>query len=118
MPFSLSNIGDWFVAPKIGDCWWTYPQNDEHLPSITVTTFGTGPCFPDEIPVVKRIIFHDPATIVFWQDGTKTVVKCMEGEPYSKYYGFVCALAKKIYGSNAKITKLIKQFSEEKKEDA
>lgn len=27
---------------------------------------------------VERVIFNTPATIVFWNDGTKTVVKCQE----------------------------------------
>ena len=26
-------------------------------------------------PKIDRVIFHDPATIVYWKDGTKTVVK-------------------------------------------
>lgn len=31
-------------------------------------------------PKVKRVIFNGPATIVFWNDGEKTVVKCRECE--------------------------------------
>ena len=58
------------------------------------------------IPVVKRIVYHDPATIVFWQDGTKTVVKCMDCEPFEKYAGFCAALAKKVFGSTSKAKKV------------
>jgi hypothetical protein len=58
------------------------------------------------VPSVKRIVYHDPATIVFWQDGTKTVVKCMDGEPFEKYAGFCAALAKKIFGSTSKAKKV------------
>lgn len=57
-------------------------------------------------PKIKRIIYHNPATIVFWEDGTKTVVKCMEGQQYEKYAGFCAALAKKIYGSTSKAKKI------------
>ena len=57
-------------------------------------------------PRVKRIIYHNPATIVFWEDGTKTVVKCMEGEKYEKYAGFCAALAKKMYGSTTRAKKI------------
>jgi hypothetical protein len=63
------------------------------------------------VPKVKRIIFNDPATIVFWEDGTKTVVKCMQGYEFSEYYGFVCALAKKLYGSNSKVVSVIKKHA-------
>lgn len=57
-------------------------------------------------PSVKRIVYHNPATIVFWQDGTKTVVKCMDGEPFEKYAGFCAALAKKVFGSTSKAKKV------------
>ena len=35
--------------------------------------YGANPYYRPEI---KNVIFNDPATIVFWTDGTKTVVKC------------------------------------------
>lgn len=54
------------------------------------------------IPDVERIIFNPPATIVFWEDGTKTVVKCMEGQPYEKYAGFAMACMKKMFGSTSR----------------
>ena len=63
----------------------------------------------NKIPKVKKLIFNDPATIVYWEDGSKTVVKCMEGTPFNEYYGFVCALAKKIYGSNSAIDREIQK---------
>lgn len=56
----------------------------------------------------KRIVFNPPATIVFWKDGTKTVVKCSEGEPFSEYAGFCAALTKKIFGHNNQIVRLVK----------
>lgn len=30
------------------------------------------------LPNIKKVIFNNPATIVLWDDGTKTVVKCDE----------------------------------------
>ena len=57
-----------------------------------------------ELPWIDHIIFNDPATVVFWCDGTKTVVKCMEGEKFERYAGFAAACMKKLFGttSNAK----------------
>ena len=66
---------------------------------------------------VKRIIFNDPATIVFWKDGSKTVVKCIEGEKFVPYYGFLAALAKKVYGTNSEVNRIIKNAFYEKKEE-
>lgn len=37
------------------------------------------------LPEIKKVIFNPPATIVFWLDGTKTVVKCKEGEEFSEW---------------------------------
>ena len=41
-----------------------------------------------------KVIFNDPATIVMWDDGTKTVVKC-EGEKFDPEKGLAMAITKK-----------------------
>ena len=51
------------------------------------------------VPEIERVIFHEPATIVFWSDGTKTVVKCMEGELFDEEKGIAMAFMKKLYGT-------------------
>ena len=48
---------------------------------------------------IKRVIFSDPATIVFWEDGTKTVVKTQDGEKYDKEKGLAMAIAKRVFGN-------------------
>lgn len=57
----------------------------------------------------KRVIFNPPATIVFWEDGTKTVVKCKDGEFFSPDAGYSIALARKLYGNNFR--KIFKQVN-------
>ena len=47
---------------------------------------------------IKNVIFNDPATIVFWTDGTKTVVKA-ENEPFDPEKGLAMAIAKKSLGN-------------------
>ena len=56
--------------------------------------FGLG-----EQPKIKKVIYNDPATIVLWNDGTKTVVKCMEGDAYSQEMGLAMCICKKVLGS-------------------
>lgn len=51
---------------------------------------------------VTKVIYHNPATIVFWSDGTKTVVKCGKGDTYDKEKGFYIACAKKLFGNDYK----------------
>ena len=63
----------------------------------------------------KRILRSGPATIVFWQDGTKTIVKLSDGEEDNAYAAFTAALAIKIFGSNSKLKKIVKTLTEEQK---
>ena len=48
---------------------------------------------------IKRVIFNKPATIVFWTDGTKTVVKCRKGDHWDAEKGLAMACAKKLMGN-------------------
>lgn len=45
---------------------------------------------------ITKVIFNDPATIVFWSDGTKTIVKCNEFEKFDKEKGLAMAICKKV----------------------
>lgn len=49
-------------------------------------------------PGIKKVIFNEPATIVIWDDGTKTVVKCSEGDTYSEWAGLAFCICKKLMG--------------------
>ena len=49
-------------------------------------------------PGIKKVIFNDPATIVLWDDGGKTVVKCSEGDTYSEWSGLAFCICKKLMG--------------------
>ena len=54
---------------------------------------------------IKKVIFNNPATIVFWEDGTKTVVKCKYGDLFSYDMGIYAATLKKIFGDSYSIYK-------------
>lgn len=49
---------------------------------------------------IKNVIFNDPATIVFWNDGTKTVVKTQNGDAFDPEKGLAMAICKKMIGDN------------------
>lgn len=59
---------------------------------------------------IKKVIFNDPATIVFWYDGTKTVVKCQAGDKYDKMTGLAMAISKKFLGNNGRYYNVIKEW--------
>ena len=57
----------------------------------------------------NRIYYYDnDYTTVLWNDGTKTTVKLSDDDIYDEYSAFCAALAKRIYGSNSRIKKIIK----------
>lgn len=49
---------------------------------------------------IKDVIFNDPATIVLWADGTKTVVKCNGEQVFDPEKGLAMAIVKKYMGTN------------------
>lgn len=56
--------------------------------------------------IPKKIIRNGKATIVFWLDGTKTVVKCSD-EDDNDYDAFTAALAKRVFGTNSAVKKIV-----------
>lgn len=64
-------------------------------------------------PSIKKVIFNNPATIVFWTDGTKTIVKVGENETFDKEKGLAMAISKKALGNNGRYYNEFKKFLEE-----
>lgn len=52
------------------------------------------------VPEIKDVIFNAPATIVFWADGTKTVVKANGDDDFNPEVGLAMAISKKALGNN------------------
>lgn len=52
-----------------------------------------------KVPEIKDVKFADPATIVFWTDGTKTVVRAQNGDTYDPEKGLAMAICKKRDGN-------------------
>lgn len=48
---------------------------------------------------IKKVIFNAPATIVYWSDDTKTVVKAGEHDIFDPEKGLAMAIAKKFFGN-------------------
>ena len=66
-----------------------------------------------DIPgMIDRVIFNDPATIILWKDGSKTVVKRSDDDIWDPEKGFCMAVIKKLYGR----TSFIKRFMEPEEE--
>ena len=59
---------------------------------------------------IKKIIFNDPATIIIWGNGDKTIVKCGEGEFYDPEKGMAMAIAKHFLGDKGNYYKTFKKW--------
>ena len=65
----------------------------------------------------KKIMRNGPATIVFWEDGTKTVVKKMPSDKDDIYAAFCAAFTKKHFGSNEKVKAVVDSLTRMSEEE-
>lgn len=61
--------------------------------------YSIGSLFGTRKPEIEKVIFSGPCTIVLWNDGDKTIVRC-ENENFDKEKGLAMAIAKKFLGTN------------------
>lgn len=66
---------------------------------------------------IKKVIFNNPATIVFWADGTKTVVKA-ENEDFDPEKGLAMAIVKKVFGNKGSYFNKIKRWTNDYNEES
>lgn len=59
---------------------------------------------------IEKVIFNDPATIVLWKDGTKTIVKCGNEDAYDPEKGLAMAIAKKALGNDGNYYEVFKKW--------
>ena len=70
----------------------------------------------NRLPDIKNVIFNDPATIVFWSDGSKTVVKVQDGDEYNEEKGLAMAISKKALGNKGNYCNVFKKWLPEEDE--
>ena len=61
---------------------------------------------------IKKVIFNDPATIILWADGTKTVVKAGEDDEFDPEKGMAMAITKKVLGNKGNYFNEIKKWTD------
>lgn len=61
---------------------------------------------------IKNVIFAPPATIIYWSDGSKTVVKCSEKDVFDPEKGLAMAIAKRCSGNKGNYYKEIQNWVE------
>ena len=112
--------GHKYWARHAGTEFCSHPFPHEHVS----VTFETTPAFlVDDNDTwdtlkIKDVIFNPPATIVFWSDGDKTVVKCQD-EEFDPEKGLSMAIARKFLGNKYDYYNVFKKWLKRapKKED-
>lgn len=98
----------------------TYPRlrdaNTEYMVDMTIDTDKN--FVPDGAPFdfigIKDVIFNNPHTIVHWNDGTKTIVKC-EGEEFDAEKAIAMAFMKRAMGNKGSYYNTIRKWMEKGK---
>lgn len=65
-----------------------------------------------KVPHIDNVIFNGPATIVFWKDGTKTVVKHDGKGRKDKRLAILYAFVRKIYGEGKPYHNILNEIEE------
>ena len=111
-------IGNKIYYPDTVD----WEQNPDAFPELKISTRIS----PYNLDItsnlsITNVIFNPPATIVFWSDKAKTVVKCDPKEEYDPEKGIAMAICKKMIGDNKRdyynvFLHWIKKYEKQRKE--
>ena len=89
---------------------WEDDDSDSYDDEMDAWEFG--------VPEIVNLIFSGPATIIIWSDGTKTMVKCAEGQQFDRYSGFCACVCKKLFGSSSEVKRIMDAFDADKIREA
>ena len=80
------HLEDQAIRQELADDIKCYMQNVYGIknPKVTIDDHEVTINVHDVDYYITNVIFNDPATIVFWSDGTKTVVKCCEDDIFDE----------------------------------
>lgn len=92
----------------------TIPNADRHVHEIQRKMYDLvqyGVKF-QTVPTIKDVIFNPPATIIIWEDKTKTVVKCGENDIYDPEKGMAMAISRKALGDRGSYYNVFEKWLE------
>ena len=102
---TLKDLADWLKPSK------SYEESNKPDLSCTLTVKTKPKKQPDVR--IKRIIPSGPATVVFFMDGDKVVVKKPDDKEYDIYEAVSAAIAIHLYGSNSQFKKAIERHMDD-----
>ena len=82
--------------------------NKNLLRTITSANLVDGTARPDD--GLAKVIFNENVTIAIWKDGTKTIVRCWEGDAYDKEKAIALCYMKKALGNRGSFNETLKKW--------
>ena len=103
------------VSPCFSDPNLITPSQFQPRPTYKSHSTTTGsnmkpPKTTSFLPRIKNVIFNDPATIVLWEDNTKTVVKAQGEDVFDPEKGLAMAIVKRALGNKGHYCEIFKQW--------
>ena len=109
----------YFYAPKENNA-TTETENTDYYTKLLKNLIGAidkqsridnsfGSYYEDDngnVIYIREVIYNDPAVVVIWNDGTKTVSKCDYGDNFNPEFGLILCVLKKVIG-NEQVAKLL-----------
>lgn len=92
-----------YVVPTTLDDTYNYCVHDIEMTKTIYNTVNSSRMR------IENVIFNNPATIVFWSDGSKTVVKA-HLDDYDQEKGLAMAIAKKALGNEGNYYNVFKKW--------
>lgn len=89
---------------------YSYSWEETYVPNINLREMFRTKKENNDMPYIKKVIFNNPATIVFWSDGTKTVSKAHGEDKFDKEIGLTVCIAKKAMGNKKKWDQVFKKW--------
>lgn len=111
---NMTTDGAEYVTPAVS------PLDTDALKATINKLYGTGLTvlspYQKAMSRIKNVIFNDPATIVFWSDGAKTVVKCGKDDTFDPEKGLAMAISKYFFDNAGYFNDVFKKWIPKKGE--
>ena len=76
--------------------------------TITSAKLLNGIARPDD--GLDKVIFNEGVTIAIWKDGTKTIIRCQEGDTFDKEKAIALCYMKKALGNRGSFNETLKRW--------
>ena len=107
----IINVGDEIISLDVSqveqDMWNPYEPSELIFRGCIRHRYQKNETYTPKEYIPKRILQSGDRVIVFWGDGSKTIVKRSTETPNNIYSAFTAALAIKVYGNNSQVNRII-----------